>query len=91
MACNEKDQHIISLSTARVFRIWDIHTLTSLQVGPNFDQSAIHAVRAAKLSHNFYLYFDLFVIIVLIVIYSKYEIFIIIQGREVTSAELYEE
>ena len=33
IACNEKDQHIISLSTARVFRIWDIHTLTSLQVG----------------------------------------------------------
>ncbi|XP_071962491.1 WD repeat-containing protein 64-like [Antedon mediterranea] len=29
---NEKDQHVISLSTARVFRIWDIHTLTSLQV-----------------------------------------------------------
>ena len=30
---NEKDQHIISLSTARVFRIWDIQTLTCLQVG----------------------------------------------------------
>ncbi|KAK2191768.1 hypothetical protein NP493_46g07030 [Ridgeia piscesae] len=29
---NEKDQHIISLSTARVFRIWDIQTLTCLQV-----------------------------------------------------------
>ncbi|CAH1792147.1 unnamed protein product [Owenia fusiformis] len=29
---NEKDQHIISLSTARVFRVWDIHTLTCLQV-----------------------------------------------------------
>lgn len=32
IVCNEKDQHIISLSTARVVRIWDIHTLTSLQV-----------------------------------------------------------
>ena len=35
---NEKDQHIISLSTARVFRIWDIHTLTSLQVWKNTKQ-----------------------------------------------------
>lgn len=33
ISCNERDQHIISLSTARVFRVWDIHTLTSLQVG----------------------------------------------------------
>ncbi|XP_041352298.1 WD repeat-containing protein 64-like isoform X2 [Gigantopelta aegis] len=32
VACNERDQHIISLSTARVFRVWDIHTLTCLQV-----------------------------------------------------------
>ncbi|KAL3874237.1 hypothetical protein ACJMK2_037280 [Sinanodonta woodiana] len=32
ICCNERDQHIISLSTARVFRVWDIHTLTSLQV-----------------------------------------------------------
>ncbi|KAI8484012.1 WD repeat-containing protein 64 [Branchiostoma belcheri] len=32
MVVNEKDQHLISLSTARVFRVWDIHTLTSLQV-----------------------------------------------------------
>ncbi|KAJ8044929.1 WD repeat-containing protein 64 [Holothuria leucospilota] len=32
VAVNEKDQHVISLSTARVFRVWDIHTLTSLQV-----------------------------------------------------------
>ncbi|XP_033112212.1 WD repeat-containing protein 64-like isoform X2 [Anneissia japonica] len=32
LVVNEKDQHVISLSTARVFRIWDIHTLTSLQV-----------------------------------------------------------
>uniref|UniRef100_A0A2C9LIR5 WD repeat-containing protein on Y chromosome n=1 Tax=Biomphalaria glabrata TaxID=6526 RepID=A0A2C9LIR5_BIOGL len=32
IAINEADQHIISLSTARVFRIWDIHTLTCLQV-----------------------------------------------------------
>lgn len=32
IACNERDQHLISLSTARVFRVWDIHTLTCLQV-----------------------------------------------------------
>ncbi|XP_035826428.1 WD repeat-containing protein 64 [Aplysia californica] len=32
IAMNERDQHIISLSTARVFRVWDIHTLTCLQV-----------------------------------------------------------
>ncbi|XP_071795581.1 WD repeat-containing protein 64-like isoform X1 [Asterias amurensis] len=32
VAVNEKDQHVVSLSTARVFRVWDIHTLTSLQV-----------------------------------------------------------
>ena len=32
IASNEKDQHLISLSTARVFRVWDIHTLTCLQV-----------------------------------------------------------
>ncbi|XP_071162911.1 WD repeat-containing protein 64-like isoform X2 [Mytilus edulis] len=32
ICCNEKDQHLISLSTARVFRVWDIHTLTCLQV-----------------------------------------------------------
>jgi len=30
---NEKDQHVISLSTARVFRVWDSHTLACLQVG----------------------------------------------------------
>ncbi|XP_028902963.1 WD repeat-containing protein 64 isoform X3 [Ornithorhynchus anatinus] len=29
---NEKDQHVISLSTAKVFRVWDIQTLTLLQV-----------------------------------------------------------
>uniref|UniRef100_A0A8C4W2J1 WD repeat domain 64 n=1 Tax=Gopherus evgoodei TaxID=1825980 RepID=A0A8C4W2J1_9SAUR len=29
---NEKDQHIISLSTAKVFRVWDIQTLSLLQV-----------------------------------------------------------
>nr|XP_033791802.1 WD repeat-containing protein 64 isoform X3 [Geotrypetes seraphini] len=29
---NEKDQHIISLSTARGFKVWDIQTLTLLQV-----------------------------------------------------------
>ncbi|XP_075715028.1 WD repeat-containing protein 64 [Rhinoderma darwinii] len=32
IAVNEKDQHIISLSTARGFRVWDIHTLSLLQV-----------------------------------------------------------
>ncbi|CAL1529452.1 unnamed protein product [Lymnaea stagnalis] len=32
IVANETDQHIISLSTARVFRIWDIHTLACLQV-----------------------------------------------------------
>lgn len=29
---NEVDQHIISLSTARIIRVWDIQTLTALQV-----------------------------------------------------------
>ncbi|XP_061482380.1 WD repeat-containing protein 64 [Rhineura floridana] len=29
---NEKDQHIISLSTAKIFRVWDIHTLSLMQV-----------------------------------------------------------
>ncbi|KAM9156359.1 WD repeat-containing protein 64 [Pangshura tecta] len=29
---NEKDQHIISLSTAKVFRVWDIQTLSLLQI-----------------------------------------------------------
>ncbi|XP_008573482.1 PREDICTED: WD repeat-containing protein 64 [Galeopterus variegatus] len=29
---NEKDQHVISLSTAKVFRVWDIQTLSLLQV-----------------------------------------------------------
>ncbi|KAJ6664662.1 hypothetical protein lerEdw1_006235 [Lerista edwardsae] len=29
---NEKDQHIISLSTAKIFRVWDIQTLSLLQV-----------------------------------------------------------
>ncbi|XP_066461118.1 WD repeat-containing protein 64 [Eleutherodactylus coqui] len=32
IAVNEKDQHIISLSTARGLRVWDIHTLSLLQV-----------------------------------------------------------
>lgn len=32
VAVNEKDQQLISLSTARVFRVWDIQTLTCLQV-----------------------------------------------------------
>nr|XP_009861346.1 WD repeat-containing protein 64-like [Ciona intestinalis] len=34
---NEKDQHIISLSTARVFRVWDVHTLACLQVFTDSD------------------------------------------------------
>ncbi|XP_053238609.1 WD repeat-containing protein 64 isoform X1 [Podarcis raffonei] len=29
---NEKDQHIISLSTAKIFRVWDIQTLSLMQV-----------------------------------------------------------
>ncbi|KAJ7342090.1 hypothetical protein JRQ81_008822 [Phrynocephalus forsythii] len=29
---NEKDQHIISLSTEKIFRVWDIQTLSGLQV-----------------------------------------------------------
>ncbi|XP_071595187.1 WD repeat-containing protein 64 isoform X2 [Heliangelus exortis] len=29
---NEKDQHVISLSTAKIFRVWDIQTLSLLQV-----------------------------------------------------------
>nr|XP_025958323.1 WD repeat-containing protein 64 [Dromaius novaehollandiae] len=29
---NEKDQHVISLSSAKIFRVWDIQTLTPLQV-----------------------------------------------------------
>uniref|UniRef100_A0A8B9QKP4 WD repeat domain 64 n=1 Tax=Apteryx owenii TaxID=8824 RepID=A0A8B9QKP4_APTOW len=29
---NEKDQHVISLSSAKIFRVWDIQTLTLLQV-----------------------------------------------------------
>ncbi|XP_044307140.1 WD repeat-containing protein 64 [Varanus komodoensis] len=32
IAANEKDQHIISLSTAKIFRVWDIQTLSLLQV-----------------------------------------------------------
>ncbi|XP_077106118.1 WD repeat-containing protein 64 isoform X2 [Ranitomeya variabilis] len=32
ISVNEKDQHIISLSTARGFRVWDIYTLSLLQV-----------------------------------------------------------
>lgn len=32
IAVNEKDQQLISLSTARVFRVWDIQTLSCLQV-----------------------------------------------------------
>uniref|UniRef100_A0A0L8I855 Uncharacterized protein n=1 Tax=Octopus bimaculoides TaxID=37653 RepID=A0A0L8I855_OCTBM len=36
ICCNERDQHIISLSTARVIRVWDIHAFTSLQVKLKF-------------------------------------------------------
>nr|XP_039260589.1 WD repeat-containing protein 64-like [Styela clava] len=35
---NDKDRHIISLSTARVFRVWDIHTLSCLQVFTDTEQ-----------------------------------------------------
>ncbi|KAM9563204.1 LOW QUALITY PROTEIN: WD repeat-containing protein 64 [Guaruba guarouba] len=29
---NEKDQHVISLSSAKIFRVWDVQTLSLLQV-----------------------------------------------------------
>ncbi|GAB1597979.1 hypothetical protein Ahia01_000074700 [Argonauta hians] len=32
ICCNEREQHIISLSTARAVRVWDIHTFLCLQV-----------------------------------------------------------
>ncbi|XP_074077013.1 WD repeat-containing protein 64 [Macrotis lagotis] len=32
LVSNEKDQHLISLSSAKVFRVWDIQTLSLLQV-----------------------------------------------------------
>nr|XP_012606796.1 WD repeat-containing protein 64 [Microcebus murinus] len=32
IATNEKDQHVISLSSSKVFRVWDIQTLSILQV-----------------------------------------------------------
>ncbi|KAM5144807.1 WD repeat-containing protein 64 [Callospermophilus lateralis] len=32
MVTNEKEQHLISLSSAKVFRVWDIQTLSLLQV-----------------------------------------------------------
>ncbi|XP_046933300.1 WD repeat-containing protein 64 [Lynx rufus] len=32
IVANEKDQHIISLSSAKVFRVWDIQTLSLLQI-----------------------------------------------------------
>ncbi|XP_065068565.1 WD repeat-containing protein 64-like [Rhopilema esculentum] len=38
IACNERDQHLISLSTARIFRIWDLQKMQGLQtfaVGEN--------------------------------------------------------
>ncbi|XP_028395926.1 WD repeat-containing protein 64-like [Dendronephthya gigantea] len=37
LTVNENDQHLISLSTARVFRIWDVQTLTCLQVFTSSD------------------------------------------------------
>jgi len=30
---NDTDQHVISLSSARVIRVWDMQTLSVLQVG----------------------------------------------------------
>ncbi|XP_058881911.1 WD repeat-containing protein 64-like [Acipenser ruthenus] len=48
IAANEKDQHIISLCSARIFRVWDIQTLTPLQVFTDNQQgekdSRIHAM-----------------------------------------------
>ncbi|XP_052822990.1 WD repeat-containing protein 64 isoform X1 [Octopus bimaculoides] len=38
ICCNERDQHIISLSTARVIRVWDIHAFTSLQIFSGSEQ-----------------------------------------------------
>jgi len=38
VACNERDQHLISLSSARIFRIWDLQKMQGLQtfaVGEN--------------------------------------------------------
>ena len=32
IVCNEEDQHLISLSSERVFRVWDLGTLKCLQV-----------------------------------------------------------
>ncbi|XP_054973849.1 WD repeat-containing protein 64 [Sorex araneus] len=32
IAVNEKEQHVVSLSSAKVFRVWDIQTLSLLQV-----------------------------------------------------------
>ena len=32
IVCNEEDQHLISLSSERVFRVWDLATLKCLQV-----------------------------------------------------------
>ncbi|XP_041107606.1 WD repeat-containing protein 64-like [Polyodon spathula] len=48
IAANEKEQHIISLCSARIFRVWDIQTLTPLQVFIDNQQeekdSRIHAM-----------------------------------------------
>jgi len=32
VAVNEEDQHVISVSSSMVVRVWDVHTLNSLQV-----------------------------------------------------------
>ncbi|KAM3936512.1 WD repeat-containing protein 64 [Leptodactylus fuscus] len=42
IAVNERDQHIISLSTARGFRVWDINTLALLQVFFDTEQGPCH-------------------------------------------------
>ncbi|XP_054828108.1 WD repeat-containing protein 64 [Eublepharis macularius] len=48
---NEKDQHIISLSTGKVFRVWDIHTLSLMQI--------FHDTQAGpRDSHIFAMIFD---------------------------------
>ncbi|CAI9720649.1 repeat-containing 64-like isoform X2 [Octopus vulgaris] len=44
ICCNERDQHIISLSTARVVRVWDIHAFTTLQVLYNSELNQVITV-----------------------------------------------
>lgn len=39
ITCNEKDQQLISVCTGRIIRVWDIQTLTPLQVRDAFFNS----------------------------------------------------